>query len=184
MKNIKFIALNYQARRMLLMIIGTIVFILYMSIIKKEFIVFMFTPVVLLWVYFFCSSLNVCILKKDQLIVMSDDLKFYDSHAVQKGFIIKYDEIDFIQVTKTRYKNTRNEKYLFGMRKVLSLEEMEIGEEALYQQKYRVLDLEILQIHIKDSNKVEGIVLNPFSSKQKKQIIDQLNKRIMKSIIE
>ena len=90
MKNIKFISLNYQARRMLLMIIGTIVFILYMSIIKKEFIVFMFTPVVLLWVYFFCSSLNVCILKKDQLIVMSDDLKFYDSHAVQKGFNTVY----------------------------------------------------------------------------------------------
>lgn len=179
MKNIKFVAANHQVIRMIILSIVAITFINIMIFVYNDYFPIIFTLVILYWIVVILNSLNVCIFKENTITVKSDDIKFAQHISVQKPFEIKYDEIDFFEIITVRYKDTRGENYLLSFDgKLITKEKRLIGEKALYQKKYSKLDLEILSIHLKNNNRIEGIVLNPFRNKKKQEIIKELEKRI------
>lgn len=105
-----------------------------------------------------------------------------------KKVALKYSEIESIELITSRFKDTRgNElpicvprkfrKYYLPEEKVFYAKRLKLYHPAYYN-TYRKLDLTILKINLKNTNKYEGIILNLYKSKKRKQLIENLLSKI------
>lgn len=116
-------------------------------------------------VFGFFESVYICFSRckftKDKLIVYADNIS--ENLQVQKKAIIKYKDIDKIQIIRLpKYKNTRN---------------YDIDEIDQYI-SYFTFELDCITITIKNSAAQEGIILNNYTKKQRNLIYNELLRRI------